>query len=273
LIPGEKLHQGAYTIEERLSAGGQATAYLAKTTSNKQVVLKEFILAISFTSGALLESAREFETEVTLLSQLNHPGIVKLEDFFTEEGRVYVVLEYVPGRTLRQKVQQDGPLSENAVVDITNKICEVLEYLHSLDPPIVHRDVTPENILILPDGNIKLIDFSLAVKTDGASTTDSCGKQAFTPPEQFRDEICPASDIYGLGATMYFMLTGVPPKPITASSPRKKCANISEKLNSIVERATQLELSQRYDSIKWVKLDLAKISADMKLSVGSEVTR
>ncbi|CAN5557729.1 hypothetical protein BH10CYA1_BH10CYA1_25710 [soil metagenome] len=261
LNPGETLRDGAYTIEERLSAGGQATAYLARNAAGTQIVLKEFILAIASTTGALIESAREFETEVTLLSQLNNPGIVRLEDFFTEDGRVYVVLEYVHGQTLRQKVQKDGPLSEAEVVRLTQAVCDVLEYLHNFDPPIVHRDVTPENILVLPDGTIKLIDFSLAVKNDGRSTTDSCGKQAFTPPEQFREEICPQSDIYGLGATMFFMLTGVPPKPITTSSPKTKAPETSDKLNKIVERATQLDLSQRYESVHWLKLDLSELTA------------
>lgn len=258
LEPGETLHESKYTVEARLSAGGQATAYLAKTAENKQVVLKEFILAIASTPGALLESAREFETEVSLLSQLNHPGIVKLEDFFSEDGRVYVVLEYIQGQTVRQKIQENGPLSEPEAIKITSAICDVLDYMHKLDPPIVHRDITPENILVLPDGSIKLIDFSLAVKSNGTRTTDSCGKQAFTPPEQFRDEVCPASDIYGLGATIYFMLTGMPPKPITVSSPKRKNESISDELNQIVERATQLDLIQRYDSIHWLKLDLGR---------------
>lgn len=261
LNPGETLRDGAYTVEERLSAGGQATAYLARNASGTQIVLKEFILAIASTPGALIESAREFETEVSLLSQLSNPGIVRLEDFFTEDGRVYVVLEYVQGQTLRQKVQKDGPLSEAEVVRLTLSACDVLEYLHNFDPPIVHRDITPENILLLPDGSIKLIDFSLAVKSDGRSTTDSCGKQAFTPPEQFREEICPQSDIYGLGATMFFLLTGVPPKPITTSSPKIKAPDISDKVNKIVERATQLDLNERYQSVNWLKLDLSELAA------------
>jgi Protein kinase domain len=257
LTSGETLKNGLYTIEERLTSGGQATAYLASNASGSKYVLKEFILAISSSPGALVESAREFETEVTLLSQLNHPGIVHLEDFFTEDGRVYVVLEYVQGQTLRQKVQQDGPLGEVEVAKLTQSVCDVLEYLHNFDPPIVHRDVTPENILVLPDGTIKLIDFGLAIKSDGRSTTDSCGKQAFTPPEQFQEEICPQSDIYALGATMYFMLTGLAPKPITTSSPAAKAPHISTKINAIVERATQLDLGQRYESVHWMKLDLA----------------
>ncbi len=261
LNSGETLKSGEYTVVERLSSGGQATAYLARNASGSMCVLKGFILATSSSPGALIESAREFETEVSLLSQLNNPGIVHLEDFFTDEGRVYVVLEYVQGQSLRQKVQQEGPLSEAQVVSLTKSICDVLEYLHGFNPPIVHRDITPENIITLPDDTIKLIDFSLAVKNDGRSTTDSCGKQAFTPPEQFREEVCVQSDIYALGATMYYLLTGVVPKPITSSSPRTKAPHVSPELNAIVERATQLDLNQRYESVHWLKLDLANINA------------
>ncbi len=255
LPSGEQLKDGEYRIDQRISSGGQATTYLATKTSGEKCVLKEFILATS-TAGALIESAREFEAEVGLLSQLNHPGIVRLEDFFSEDGRLYVALEYIEGQSLRQKIQHEGPLSDAEVVRIAQSICAVLEYLHSCNPPIVHRDITPENILIGPNGTIKVIDFSLAVKQDGRQTTDSCAKQAFTPPEQFREEVCVQSDIYALGATMYFLLTGLTPKPISCSSPQKKAEHVSPELNHIVERATQPELSQRYESVHWLKLDL-----------------
>lgn len=259
LNPGETLKNGEYTIDRRISSGGQATAYLAKNSSGEDCVLKEFILAASSSSGALLESAREFEAEVSLLSQLSHDGIVKLQDFFAHDRRVYVVLEYIDGQSLRQKVQQSGPLSEREVVQIAESMCDVLEYLHGCIPPIVHRDITPENILIRPDGTVKLIDFSLAVKQDGRATTDSCAKQCFTPPEQFREEACPQSDIYSLGATMSFLLTGITPKPISVSSPKSKMPEISDELSAIVERATQLDLTQRYESVHWLKLDLNKL--------------
>ncbi len=262
LPAGETLKGGEYKIDDRISSGGQATTYLATKSSGEKCVLKEFILATSSTSSAPIESAREFEAEVSLLSQLNHPGIVSLEDFFFEDGRVYVAMEYIEGVTLRQKVQQDGRLSESEVVRITQATCDVLEYLHGCNPPIVHRDVTPENILVRPDGTIKLIDFSLAVRQDGRQTTDSCAKQCFTPPEQFREEVCIQSDIYALGATMYFLLTGMTPKPISRSSPGAKVSEIAPALNTIVERATELDLSQRYESVYWLKLDLAKFCLD-----------
>jgi len=264
LTGGDTLKNSEFTIEERISAGGQATTYLARRASGDKCVLKEFILATSSSSGALIESAREFEAEVSLLSQLKHPGIVALEDYFCEDGRVYVVLEHIPGQSLRQMVAQSGALDQSEVVRIGQSICEVLEYLHTCNPPVVHRDITPENIIIQPDGTIKIIDFSLAVKKDGRQTTDSCAKQAFTPPEQFREEVSVQSDIYALGATMFYLLTGSNPKPISKSSPQLKAPAVVPKLNSIVERATELDLNQRYDSVNWLKLDLAQVSAELK---------
>jgi tRNA A-37 threonylcarbamoyl transferase component Bud32 len=262
LCVGDTLKNNQFTIDERLSSGGQATTYLARNSAGAKCVLKEFILATSSTSGALIESAREFEAEVSLLSQLRHPGIVRLEDYFCEDGRVYVVLEYIAGQSLRQMVSQVGPLDQQEVVRIGLAICDVLEYLHGCNPPIVHRDITPENIIIQPDGAIKLIDFSLAVKQDGRPTTDSCAKQAFTPPEQFREEVCVQSDIYALGATMYYLLLAENPKPISRSSPMAKAPHVMPKLNAIVERATELDLHHRYESVAWLKLDLEQTKTD-----------
>ncbi len=259
LNPGDSLKDGNYKVEDRISSGGQATTYTATNAAGERVVLKEFILSTSAESAALVESAREFEAEVSLLSQLDHPGIVKLQDFFFEQGRVYVVLEHINGQSLRQLVQNKGPLSEAEVVRIGKSICTVLEYLHGGVPPIVHRDITPENILITDDGDVKLIDFSLAVRQDGRQTTDSCAKQCFTPPEQFREEVTVQSDLYALGATMYFLLTGSTPKPISCSSPKQKAEHVSDQVNAIIERATKLDLKDRYETAAWLKLDLEQL--------------
>ncbi len=259
LNAGDSLKNGDYQIAERISSGGQATTYTATKATGEKVVLKEFILSTSADSAAMVESAREFEAEVSLLSQLDHPGIVKLEDFFFEQGRVYVVLEHIDGQSLRQRVQENGPLSEAEVVRIGKSICTVLEYLHGGDPPIVHRDITPENILITAAGDVKVIDFSLAVRQDGRQTTGSCAKQCFTPPEQFREEVTVQSDLYSLGATLYYLLTGSTPKPISCSSPKQKAAQVSSELSTIVERATKLDLKDRYETAAWLRLDLDQL--------------
>lgn len=266
---GESLKRGEYTVESRISSGGQATTYLASNGAGQKFALKEFVLSTSTTSGAQIESAREFEAEVSLLSQLEHSGIVRLEDFFSERGRLYVVLEYIEGQSLRQKVASEGALPEHEVVRIALATCDVLSYLHSCSPPIVHRDITPENILLDAHGNVKVIDFSLAVRQDGRQTTDSCAKQAFTPPEQFREEVCIQSDIYSLGATMHFLLTGRTPKPISVSSPRLIAEGVSLGLNEIVERATQLDLDRRYEAVDWLQVELLALQDS---AVGARAT-
>lgn len=262
LEQGDVLRGGEYVIESFISSGGQASAYCARKANGELCVLKEFILSTSADSGALIDSARDFESEVSLLCQLQHPGIVKLEDYFFEDGRVYIALDYIRGQSLRKRVQEHGALDEAEVIKIGIAMCEVLEYLHSCNPPIVHRDVTPENILLDESGGVKLIDFSLAVKQDGKRTTDSCAKQCFTPPEQFREEACVQSDIYALGATMYYLLTGSVPKPITQSSPRDKAPHVSDGLDDIIRRATELDFNRRYESAYWMRLELAALAAN-----------
>ena len=256
LESGEQLLSGEWTVIDRLGTGGQATAYLARRRDGTTCVLKEFILSQAESSGALLESAREFEAEASLLSQLTHDRIVKLIDFFSEDGRVYVVLEHIEGQTLRQLVKTNGPLDQAQVVRIALEVCDILGYLHGLTPAMVHRDLTPENIIVQADGSIKLIDFSLAIRHKEKTMTASVGKNCFTPPEQFRDQSCPQSDIYALGATMHYALTGAMPKPLTRSSPRECKSEISDALNAVVERATELDLAKRYESADWLRLEL-----------------
>jgi hypothetical protein len=152
LCPGDKLHSGSLQVIERLGSGGQATAYLARFTSqafdDKQLcVLKEFILSDSDAVGALLQSAAEFEVEASLLGQLDHPGVVKLIDCFSEDRRLYLVLEHVSGKSLRRMVREEGPLAEEKVIEIALQICQVVAYLHGQNPPLVHRDLAPDNII------------------------------------------------------------------------------------------------------------------------------
>jgi serine/threonine protein kinase len=148
LSPGASLKEGTYKVEARICSGGQATTYRGINSLGQSCVLKEFVLPTSDDSTVLIESARQFEAEVTLLAQLDHPGIVKLEDFFYEDGRLYVVLEYIEGRSLRQTVQEDGALPEQEVLRIAQQVTAIIEYLHGCNPPVVHRDITPENLLI-----------------------------------------------------------------------------------------------------------------------------
>lgn len=264
LCPDETLRDGKITVLSRLSSGGQANTYVAQLQSGEEVVLKEFILSAADAVGALVESAGEFETESTLLSELRHERIIKMLDFFAEDRRLYIVLEKAPGCSLREFVKQHGPLSERQTIELTLQIAEVLEYLHGLSPPVVHRDIAPDNLIFDGHANIKVIDFSLAAAHKSRRTTSTMGKHSYTPPEQLREQPCPASDIYALGATMYFLLSGCDPKPITSSEIRSKRADVSAELDSIIHRATQLDVDKRYSEVGWMKLELESLLAANK---------
>jgi tRNA A-37 threonylcarbamoyl transferase component Bud32 len=266
LLPGTQLQNGSLTIKERMASGGQANIYLAETNDGRQCVLKEFILSTSNAVGALIESAGEFEMEATLLSQLQHPRIVKMYRFFAESRRLYIVLEKVDGMSLRQLIRaREQPLSARETIDIALQVCEVLEYLHEQQPPVVHRDITPDNLIMSTSDGIKVIDFSLATAKKSRRTT-TIGKHSYTPPEQLREQPCPQSDIYALGATMYYLLAGEDPKPISQSDTRAKCPDVSPALSDIIKHATEFALDDRYPSVQWFRTELEVVSAELRLT-------
>lgn len=256
LKSGDKLRNGEYEIESKLDSGGQAVVYSARSPARTSFVIKEFVLPAGEGLDALVESAADFENESTILGQLSHPKIVKLYDMFIEDHRVYLVLEKVDGSSLRKLVKENGPFGEEETISLSLQMCEILSYLHGLVPPLVHRDFTPDNLILSSDGDLKLIDFSLAQQAKADKQTECAGKHSYTPPEQFRAEACPQSDIYAMGATLYYLLTGSDPTPIIQSHPKDKVPTISEALDSIVAKATTLDLSTRYESTEWLKLDL-----------------
>jgi hypothetical protein len=263
MLPGgAELEHGNLTIIDRLASGGQANIYLARQSDGAEVVLKEFILSTSDAVGALIESAGEFETETTLLSLLAHPRIVKMHRCFAEDRRLYIVLEKVEGVSLRRILKDGGkPLSEKETIDIALEVCNVLEYLHAQEPPVVHRDISPDNLLFNEADGIKVVDFSLAAGRKSRRTTSTMGKHSYAPPEQFRGEPCPQSDIYALGATMYFLLTGEDPRPISSSDIGARRPDVSDRLREIILRATAFNLEDRYPSVSWLKLDLEEACA------------
>jgi serine/threonine-protein kinase len=119
--------------------------------------------------------------------------------------------------------------------------------MHDFDPPIIHRDLSPDNIMLSVLGEIKVVDFNVAM-LGGSSGSTVVGKHAYIPPEQFRGRPGPASDIYALGGTLHFLLTGQDPAPLSVSHPRDINPGISVELDQVIARATQLNLNDRYGS-------------------------
>lgn len=198
-----------------------------------------------------------FEREADVLSKLQHANIVHIHDSFKEDGDCYLVMEYVEGENLHQMLGRRGePFPEEQVLQWASQIAEVLDYLHTNDPQIIYRDLKPSNIMIDTKDRVKLVDFGIARPYVEDSDNTHVVSAGYSPPEQYWGAADPRSDVYALGATIYFLLTGEEPLALQTSSPKKMCIDISEHTDMIVQRATAQDLLLRYQSALEMKEDL-----------------
>jgi tRNA A-37 threonylcarbamoyl transferase component Bud32 len=265
LLPGETISDGRYELVSELAVGGQSIVYEAceltqkydSTKRGKSVVLKEFVLPAHAGMSIRKRVLEHIQKEANLLKKLSHPNIVKLHDFFVDDQRAYLVLEKITGDTLKSLVETKGVLTEEQVVLLGLQMCEILGYLHA--NKLVHRDISPDNLILGHGDILKLIDFNVAFQLEGEKTRSVVGKHAYIPPEQFRGKAGPQSDIYAAGGTLYFLLTGCDPEPITRSHPREWRPDLSPALDSIIARATETELSERFPSCIEFRNELQKL--------------
>jgi serine/threonine protein kinase len=172
------------------------------------------------------------------------------------------VLNYIQGRSLQKYIEANGPASEGEVIMLALKVCDILEYLHGREPPIVHRDLTPDNLMVDKSGQVYLIDFNVARELDSnSSALTVAGKNSYIPPEQFRGSPSTQSDIYAFGATLFWMLTGHEPEPLSVSRPRSISPVVSVGMDETIATATQQELEQRYKSVAEMKSTLMQLAA------------
>jgi tRNA A-37 threonylcarbamoyl transferase component Bud32 len=257
LLPGHRLHESRYKVLRRLGVGGQSTAYLCHDEfENRDVVLKETILPIFADSSVKEQALMRFEHEAKILESLDCDNIVRPLDYFFEDHRCFLVLEHVDGCTLRQLVADKGALAQEQVLALAQQMCDILQYLHGKG--IIHRDVTPDNLIVTASGALKLIDFNVAQQAESNRTGTIAGKHAYLPPEQFRGKATFQSDIYALGACLYYLLTGVDPEPITQSSARLKNENVSESIDQVIGSCTALSCDKRAKDIEQVRRQLEK---------------
>ncbi|MFN2119041.1 MAG: serine/threonine protein kinase, partial [Anaerolineales bacterium] len=157
---------------------------------------------------------QNFEREANLLATLNHPAIPRIYDYFTQEDRSYLVLEFVHGKDLEAIINEtSGFLMEDQVLTWAIQVCDVLSFLHRHKPdPIIFRDMKPSNIMIDTDGNVKLVDFGIARSFQVGQRGTMIGTEGYSPPEQYRGEAAPSTDLYALGATLHHALTRRDPR-------------------------------------------------------------
>ncbi len=213
------------------------------------IVVKEFVLPLFVDANSRKDALRKFLDEADLLKRLNHDRVVKLSDCFVEDHRGYLVLERIYGNSLHQIVLKDGPFTEGRVLGLLDQMLDVLSYLHSQVPPVVHRDFAPDNLILGKDGVLKLVDFNVAQQAENSVVGTIVGKQSYVPPEQLRGMVTPASDIYALGATLYFLLTAQNPEPLSVSHPIDIVPHISKEIDQLVAGCTRLDEADRFKSV------------------------
>lgn len=264
LAGGTILQNGKFKILMQLACGGMSSIYLATCADGSRRVLKELVTpsASNETQAKVYEL---FSREARLLSKLDHPQIVKLYDHFVENGRHYIVLEYIAGLNLRQHVKMHGPFTEPEVLSIAEQAAEILNYLHSFSPPVIHRDFTPDNLVTRePDRAIVLIDFGAANEFIGSMTGTLIGKQSYIPAEQFRGEAVVASDLFSLGASMFYLLTGKDPEPLSTSRVRAANAAVSVELDSVISKLTAELPEERFQSAEALQKHLKSLRGTLQ---------
>jgi hypothetical protein len=248
--------QNRYRVGRLLGGGGMGMVYLAhdQRLSNRPCAIKEMVDHF-IDPAQRLEANEYFAREADTLAQLKHPAIPAITDRFDDANRHYLVMEYVEGRNLEEELAANGgePLSEGLAIDIARQLCDVLAYLHGFAPPIVYRDMKPSNVMLTPKGRAVLIDFGIARLFKGARKGTMIGTLGFAPPEQYQGQVDPRSDIYSLGATLHYTLSGRDPEkypPFSFPPMRSLRPEISSNLAAAIDSALAYKVEERPVSIQ-----------------------
>ena len=243
---------GRYQVQRELGRGGMGAVYLAFDLQHRRPV------AIKVARLAGPEARAQFRREADYLQKLHHHSLPRVWDVFSDTQRDFLVMEYVPGDDLETLVQQQGPQPEWLVLRWADELLDVLDYLHTQTPPIIHRDVKPGNLKLRQNDTLVLVDFGIATESipDGGAVAGATAvTPGFSPPEQYEDSAADErTDVYSAGATLYYLLTGVTPAaaPDRASAeaalaPVAKLApKTSEASETLLHQALQLAREDRW---------------------------
>jgi len=268
MIATGKIIAGRYEILQRIGDGGMASVFTARRVADGAIVALK-ILREQYAADA--EFVERFEREARAVSALEHPHMVRVIDSGREDGVHYIAMEYVSGSNLKELIRRHGPLPVEDAAVIAAQVCEALEFAHAHG--VIHRDVKPQNILLTPDGEVKVTDFGIARATSAATITQTgtvLGSVQYLSPEQARGvEVDRAADIYSLGVVLYEMVTGRLPfegdsavaiaikhiheDPVPPQSLRPA---ISDRLNGIILKALAKSSGARYATADEMRTDL-----------------
>ena len=244
---------GKYEILRELGRGGMSIVYLAMDKRlNKQWAIKEFRKDKDDENRRVaLESLLK---EANIMKKLDHPTLPRIVDIIDQDSTIYIVMDYIEGESLNKVLDAYGAQPQDAVIEWAKQLSEVLDYLHTRKPPVIYRDMKPANIMLKPDGTIRLIDFGIAREYKEGSTGDTeiIGTRGYAAPEQFgeKGQTDARTDIYSLGVTLYHLVTGKNPAepPYEIYPIRHWNPNLSSGLEWLIQKCTQLNPNDRFQS-------------------------
>ncbi|HEY9619130.1 MAG TPA: protein kinase [Crinalium sp.] len=263
-LVGKSLLNGKYTLEQELGQGGFGVTYRAINHAlNQFVVIKTVNEALRY-DPKFADFQRHFQDEARRLARCSHPNIVRVSDFFVEDGSPYIVMDYIPGETLGNLVLPNNPLPEALALHYIRQVAEAVRAIHHTG--LLHRDVKPQNV-ILREGTqqVVLIDFGIAREfTPGQTQTHTrIASDGYAPIEQYLPQAkrTSAIDVYGLAATLYTLLTAQIPVAailrdrVQLSSPRELCPQLNAAVSEAVMRGMAVEPQHRPNTVdEWLML-------------------
>jgi tetratricopeptide (TPR) repeat protein/tRNA A-37 threonylcarbamoyl transferase component Bud32 len=262
-----KILNNRYLVVKGIAAGGFGIVYMVRDLSlpGKYWALKE----MHGEEGDSDVIERSFRIEAEMLSTLDFPNIPRISDFFIEHHRLYLVMDYVQGETIRKLIRnlkKGEHFPEERVIKWALTISDVMSYLHNRPTPIIFRDLKPDNIIITADDDVRLIDFGIAKVFEGPkgqTTKFAVLTEGYAPHEQFMGKAEPRSDIYSFGATIYHILSGKHPRDVGPDFPPIEQFNpsVSPLLSKIIAKALQIKPSDRYQTVGEMRDELMKLKA------------
>lgn len=256
-----KIVDGKYEILTKIGQGGMSTVYLAMDKRlNKQWAIKEIRKEKHNTNNEIV--VKSILAEAQLMKKLDHAALPRIVDIIEDHEAIYVVMDYIEGETLSKILREYGPQPEETVIEWAKQLCEVLDYLHTRQPAVIYRDMKPSNVMLKPDGKIKVIDFGIAreYKENNNSDTVSLGTRGYAAPEQFggKGQTDARTDVYCLGVTLYHLITGKSPceEPYEIYPIRRWNPALSSGLEKIIIKCTRPDPNDRYQSCAQMLYDL-----------------
>lgn len=249
---------GKYEILREIGHGGMSVVYLAMDTHlNKQWAVKEIKKNGSGKNDEIIVNS--LLAEANLMKRLDHAALPRIVDIIDNGVTIYVVMDYIEGESLDKILNEYGAQPEELVIGWAMQLCDALAYLHAQKPPIIYRDMKPANIMLKPEGNIKIIDFGIAreYKEQSLADTTVLGTKGYAPPEQYSGQTDARSDIFALGMTMHHLLTGIDPRSGEAYAPvRMWNPELSEGIELIIDKCVEPAPENRYQNCSDLLYDL-----------------